>query len=129
MLFRSRSGSWLVAARRTYYDAIASKIVDQSFPGFNDIQTKVAWDLTDATKLSAFGLRSRQFGFTNGRRGPCRRGGVYFETRSSGMPAQPPPVPWRLHWRPARRYVLSPRPAGLGSAGPRTPQPIEGVAL
>ena len=55
-----RSGSWLVAARRTYYDAIASKIVDQSFPGFNDIQTKVAWDLTDATKLSAFGLRSRQ---------------------------------------------------------------------
>jgi len=54
------NGSWLVSARRTYYDLVASKIVDQDFPRFNDLQTKLVWDLKPGRTLSFFGLRSRQ---------------------------------------------------------------------
>lgn len=53
-------GSWLFTARRTYFDFIAGKIVDQDFPGFGDLQGKVAWDVGQGKKLSAFVLRSRQ---------------------------------------------------------------------
>ena len=53
-------GSWLVSARRTYYDLVAARITDQDFPGFADIQGKVTWDAGPGKKLSAFALRSRQ---------------------------------------------------------------------
>jgi hypothetical protein len=53
-------GSWLVSARRTYYDVVAARITDQDFPGFADIQGKVTWDAGAGRKLSAFALRSRQ---------------------------------------------------------------------
>ena len=53
-------GSWLVSARRTYYDLVAARITDQDFPGFADVQGKVTWDAGPGKKLSAFGLRSRQ---------------------------------------------------------------------
>lgn len=54
------NGSWLVSARRTYYDLVASRIVDQEFPRFADVQTKGVWELAPGRKLSVFGLRSRQ---------------------------------------------------------------------
>jgi len=53
-------GSWLVTARRTYYDLIASRIADQEFPRFADLQSKVVWDLAPGRTVSIFGLRSRQ---------------------------------------------------------------------
>lgn len=54
------SGSWLFTARRTYFDFIAGRIVDQDFPGFGDFQGKVSWDLGQGKRLSVFGMRSRQ---------------------------------------------------------------------
>ena len=53
-------GSWLVSARRTYYDVVAARVTDQDFPGFADIQGKVTWDAGPGKKLAAFALRSRQ---------------------------------------------------------------------
>ena len=53
-------GSWLVSARRTYYDLVAARITDQDFPGFADLQGKVTWDAGPGKTLSAFALRSRQ---------------------------------------------------------------------
>ncbi len=57
---REANGSWLVSARRTYYDLVASRIVDQDFPRFADVQTKGVWELAPGRTLSVFGLRSRQ---------------------------------------------------------------------
>ena len=57
---KEANGSWLVSARRTYYDLVASRIVDQDFPQFADVQTKGVWDLAPGRTLSVFGLRSRQ---------------------------------------------------------------------
>ena len=64
MLFRSLpgndKGSWLVSARRTYYDLVASRVTDSDFPRFADVQAKVRYDLAPGRSLSFFGLRSRQ---------------------------------------------------------------------
>ena len=54
------AGSWLVTGRRTYYDLVASRIADQEFPSFADLQAKVGWDPTPGRRLTVFGLRSRQ---------------------------------------------------------------------
>ena len=54
------NGSWLVSARRTYYDLVASKVADQEFPRFADVQAKGVWQLAPGRTLSVFGLRSRQ---------------------------------------------------------------------
>lgn len=53
-------GSWLVSARRTYYDLVASRITDQEFPRFSDVQAKGVWELAPGRRLSLFALRSRQ---------------------------------------------------------------------
>jgi hypothetical protein len=55
-------GSWLVSARRTYYDVVADLVSDQKFPGFNDLQAKGTWVPRAGRKLTVFGLRSRQGG-------------------------------------------------------------------
>ena len=57
-----RKGSWLVSARRTYYDLIAEQILDdeQALPSFNDLQAKVAWDVRPGHTLSLFALRGRE---------------------------------------------------------------------
>jgi outer membrane receptor for ferrienterochelin and colicin len=57
---RLPSGSWLLTARRTYYDLIASHVADTDLPSFNDLQTKVAWKLPGQRQLTFFGLRSRE---------------------------------------------------------------------
>jgi hypothetical protein len=59
---RVNGGSWLVSARRTYYDVIADLVSDQKFPGFNDLQAKGTWTPRPGRKLTVFGLRSRQGG-------------------------------------------------------------------
>lgn len=53
-------GSWLVTARRTYYDVIAERIVDENLPSFGDLQAKLNVGIGASATLSIFGLRSRE---------------------------------------------------------------------
>src|SRR6185436_11794021 len=53
-------GSWLATARRTYYDLVAERVVDQDLPSFDDAQIKTTWHLPGNRRLSVFGLRSRE---------------------------------------------------------------------
>lgn len=55
-----QKGSWLVTGRRTYYDFVASRITGQDFPQFQDLQSKVTWAPSGGTRVSAFGMISRQ---------------------------------------------------------------------
>jgi hypothetical protein len=57
---RKATGSWLVSARRTYYDLVASRVASQDFPRFADIQAKGVWELAPGRTLSVLGLLSRQ---------------------------------------------------------------------
>jgi outer membrane receptor protein involved in Fe transport len=54
------SGTWLVTARRTYYDLVANGIVGEDLPSFGDIQARTDWDLGGARRLTLFGLLSRE---------------------------------------------------------------------
>ena len=54
------NGSWLFSGRRTYYDLVASRVANQEFPRFADLQAKAVWELAPGRLLSVFGLRSRQ---------------------------------------------------------------------
>ena len=53
-------GSWIVTARRTYYDLVANSIADTELPAFGDLQGRVDWNLGAATRLAFFGLLSRE---------------------------------------------------------------------
>ncbi len=53
-------GSWLATARRTYYDLVAERFIDQGLPGFQDVQTRGQWLPTGRSRITVFGLRSRQ---------------------------------------------------------------------
>src|SRR6185503_10310219 len=53
-------GSWLATARRTYYDLVAERFIDQDLPSFDDAQIKTAWQLPGGRRLSLLGLRSRE---------------------------------------------------------------------
>jgi hypothetical protein len=54
------NGSWIVSARRTYYDLIANRIADTTLPAFSDLQAKLTWDLRPRQRLSLFVLGSRE---------------------------------------------------------------------
>jgi hypothetical protein len=58
----SASGSWLLAARRTYYDLALERFTDHNLPGFRDLQLKTTWQPFAGARLSAFGLLSRESG-------------------------------------------------------------------
>ena len=51
-------GTWLLSARRTYYDLVAGRITDQNFPSFADLQLQAGWDLGPGHRLTLTGLRS-----------------------------------------------------------------------
>jgi len=53
-------GSWIVAARRTYYDLVADEITNTDLPSFGDLQGRVDWRLAPDTRLLAFALLSRE---------------------------------------------------------------------
>ena len=53
-------GSWLLTARRTYYDVVAERIVDENLPSFGDLQAKLSLGIGASAALSIFGLRSRE---------------------------------------------------------------------
>jgi outer membrane receptor for ferrienterochelin and colicin len=55
-------GSWIVTARRTYYDLVADRITHKNLPGFNDIQFRGSYEASPTTKLTLFGIRSRESG-------------------------------------------------------------------
>jgi hypothetical protein len=56
----SQRGSWLVTARRTYYDLIAAHLSTdiKQFPGFTDGQFKVVWNPTQQWRVTFHGLAS-----------------------------------------------------------------------
>ena len=53
-------GSWIVAARRTYYDLVANRLVDTQLPAFGDLQGRIDWKLRPQTRLTFLGLLSRE---------------------------------------------------------------------
>jgi outer membrane receptor for ferrienterochelin and colicin len=53
-------GSWIVTGRRTYYDLVAARIIDTELPSFTDLQTRIVWAPSSGTRLSIFGVRSRE---------------------------------------------------------------------
>lgn len=55
-------GSWMVSARRTYYDLVADRIVGEDLPGFHDVQFRGSYEASPTTKLTLFGTRSRESG-------------------------------------------------------------------
>ncbi|MBX7185584.1 MAG: TonB-dependent receptor [Vicinamibacteria bacterium] len=55
-------GSWIVSARRTYYDLIADRIVGEDLPGFQDVQFRGNYEASPSTRLTLFGTRSRESG-------------------------------------------------------------------
>jgi hypothetical protein len=61
------TGSWLVTGRRTYYDLIAERIVDDDFPGFSDLQAKGVWEPKPGHRLTLFALLSRESAESSGR--------------------------------------------------------------
>ncbi|HEX4567483.1 MAG TPA: TonB-dependent receptor [Vicinamibacterales bacterium] len=56
----AQRGSWLVTARRTYYDVIAGRLSTdiKKFPGFTDGQFKVVWNPAQRWRLTFHGLAS-----------------------------------------------------------------------
>ena len=55
-------GSWVLSARRTYYDLIAERIIDEDLPGFQDVQFRGTYEASPTTTVTLFGLRSREGG-------------------------------------------------------------------
>jgi outer membrane receptor protein involved in Fe transport len=55
-----QTGSWIVTARRTYYDLVANSLVDTELPAFGDLQGRLDWNLRPGTRLTFFGLLSRE---------------------------------------------------------------------
>lgn len=56
----SQHGSWLVTARRTYYDVIAGRLSTdvKKFPGFTDGQFKAVWNPAERWRFTFHGLAS-----------------------------------------------------------------------
>ena len=53
-------GSWLATARRTYYDVVVGRILDQDFPSFADFQIRADWEFGPGHRLSFMGIRSAE---------------------------------------------------------------------
>ncbi len=55
-----QAGSFLLTARRTWYDLVAGQFTDNKLPGFGDLQGKTVVDFGGGRSLSLFGLWSRE---------------------------------------------------------------------
>lgn len=53
-------GSWLGTARRTYYDVIVGRVLDQNFPSFADFQLRADWEFGPGHRLSLMGISSSE---------------------------------------------------------------------
>lgn len=56
----SADGSWLLTGRRTYFDLVASKLVEDDLPKFGDVQFKANMRTGTTSRLSVLGLTSRE---------------------------------------------------------------------
>ena len=56
----SAGNSWLVTARRTYYDLVAERVVNSDLPAFADLQGRAVWQLSPGRRFTFFGMRSRE---------------------------------------------------------------------
>lgn len=53
------NGTWLFSARRTYYDLILDRFLEnQQLPAFTDLQMQTSWDFNPGHRLSVTSLRS-----------------------------------------------------------------------
>ena len=52
------NGTWLLSARRTYYDLVAGPLADQDFPSFADVQLQTSWEMGPGHRLTITGLSS-----------------------------------------------------------------------
>jgi hypothetical protein len=57
---RARDGSWLVTTRRTYYDLVAERFVENDLPGFFDVQGQLQWSPASGHRVRIQALRSRE---------------------------------------------------------------------
>ena len=55
-----QTGSWLLTGRRTYYDLIVGRILDQQLPSFEDVQTILSWLPRQGQRVSVTAIRSRE---------------------------------------------------------------------
>jgi len=54
------TGSWLLTGRRTYYDLLVGKLIDQQLPSFADVQTILSWLPRQGQRVSFTAIRSRE---------------------------------------------------------------------
>ncbi len=54
------AGSFLLTGRRTYYDLVVGRILDQDFPSFADVQFQGGWEFGPGHRLTLTGVRSRE---------------------------------------------------------------------
>jgi Carboxypeptidase regulatory-like domain/TonB-dependent Receptor Plug Domain len=57
---RGARGSWLVTARRTFYDLVAERIIKTDLPAFTDLQGNASWESRRGQRVTVFGVRSRE---------------------------------------------------------------------
>ena len=55
-------GTWLAAARRTYYDLVAERLTHGDIPGFTDVQLKTTWEPWPGQKLTLHAMTSHETG-------------------------------------------------------------------
>ncbi len=54
------AGAFLLTGRRTYYDLVVGRVLDQDFPSFADLQFQGAWEFGPGHRLQVTGIRSRE---------------------------------------------------------------------
>jgi hypothetical protein len=57
-------GTWVVAARQTYYDVIAERVVRTNLPGFRDLQARSTLELPGGRRLTLFALTGHEWADT-----------------------------------------------------------------
>ncbi len=57
---KGADGSWLLTGRRTYYDVVAERFVDEDLPSFADVQGSARWHMGPGRWLAFSGIRSRE---------------------------------------------------------------------
>jgi hypothetical protein len=80
------AGSWLLTGRRTYYDLVAERFTSSDLPSFGDVQGKLTWNLGRRTRLTLFGLLSRE-GTDASLSGGSHNGTFYTHTSNDLMSA------------------------------------------